>query len=143
MQDVVRVERDGELAVAHCRGEIDIAVEESFRQGLLALSAPGVRAAVVDLSDVTFMDCSGINLVLAAGRRCAQEGVPIVLAAVPPALQRVLTLLGVRDIFVIMECVPDAAFLARTWAETALRFGETGNVVRPPAVGRPAGGRGG
>src|SRR5215469_7955036 len=55
-------------------GEIDIASAPKLREGLLgAMRRHGARLAL-DLGGVTFMDCAGINVLLAARRRARLEG---------------------------------------------------------------------
>ena len=52
---------------------------------------------VVDLSEVTFMDSSGIAALAAARNRKAAEGDELILVRPHPNVQRVLELLGMVD----------------------------------------------
>ena len=55
-------------------GEIDIASAPKLREELLgALRRHGARLAL-DLGGVTFMDCAGVNVLLAAHRHARLEG---------------------------------------------------------------------
>jgi anti-anti-sigma factor len=44
---------------------------------------------VLDLSDVTFIDSSGIHAVVIAAKRCAEENVRFVILPGPPHVHRV------------------------------------------------------
>jgi anti-anti-sigma factor len=75
-------------------GEVDLDGSARLRDTLLSCpeSAPGT---VVDLSDVTFMDSSGINALIAAHRAAQAGGTRLRLAAPQEAVLRVLQLVGV------------------------------------------------
>ena len=60
--------------VAGISGEIDVASAPRLREELLgAIRRHGARLAL-DLGGVTFMDCAGINVLLAARRHVRLEG---------------------------------------------------------------------
>jgi anti-sigma B factor antagonist len=64
----------GDPAVAEVTGEIDIASAPWLREMLLlAIRCHGPEICV-DLAGVTFLDCSGINVLLATARRARLEG---------------------------------------------------------------------
>jgi anti-anti-sigma factor len=78
-----------QLALA---GDIDLSSEEIFRSSLE--SQPPAEELVLDMSDVTFMDSTGLGILLAAasGRT---EAAPLVLLQPSSAVARVLELAGV------------------------------------------------
>ena len=92
------------VRVVTVRGEIDHHVQGVYREALLpedGESAP-VRI-VVDLSHVTFMDSSGINVFIAACKRVsAAQGWLRIAGAQEPVL-RVLRTFGVDE---IISCHP-------------------------------------
>ncbi|MEV6522689.1 STAS domain-containing protein [Longispora sp. NPDC051575] len=54
-------------------GEIDLAVHDQLRDGILgAVGTPGITAVVVDLGAVPMLDSGGIGI-LVAGRTAAQK----------------------------------------------------------------------
>lgn len=65
-------------------GERD-AANAAFEQALLR--AP--ECVVLDLSRVSFIDSSGIHVVVAAAKRCADQEIHIVIIPGPPQVQRV------------------------------------------------------
>jgi anti-anti-sigma factor len=77
----------GRIVVA---GDIDMASAAAFRPVMLASTDP----IELDLTDVTFMDSSGVK-VLVLARRVR----PVRIVAASPAVSRVLELLGLADTF--------------------------------------------
>lgn len=65
---IVDVDSDGEDGVVRLRGELDAAT----RSQVLDLLAPGRPATVIDLTELTFLDCSGYRSLVAT--RLAVEG---------------------------------------------------------------------
>jgi anti-sigma B factor antagonist len=73
-------------------GEIDIQSGQQLRDHLLCtIRRHGARLAL-DLTGVTFIDCAGINVLLAARRRAQLEGGWLCVIRASPRVQRVLAL---------------------------------------------------
>ncbi|MEU0199912.1 MULTISPECIES: STAS domain-containing protein [unclassified Streptomyces] len=87
--------------VLRVAGDLDFnqAPELRRRIGLLAL-APG-QCLVLDLSGLEFCDSSGITALLAARQHALAAEADAVLAAVPAHLLRVLTLVGLDQVFTL------------------------------------------
>jgi anti-anti-sigma factor len=95
------------LLSAH--GELDIVVAPSLLPDVPSLVA-SARGVVLDLSDVTFFDSSGVRLVDRMARECGRTQVPFRVVAPPgSASRRVLELVGL------------AAELARDDLDEAIR----------------------
>ncbi|MFF6914377.1 anti-sigma factor antagonist [Streptomyces sp. NPDC012466] len=90
---VVSTDTDG-IRVLTLTGEIDRDTGQALRQALDASGAPRPRI-VVDLSRVTFMDSTGINIFVAAHRTLTEAGGWIRLAAPTEAVMRLLQIVGV------------------------------------------------
>lgn len=90
--------RPGVPAVAEVSGELDIASASWLRETLLLAIRRHGPAICVDLQGVTFLDCSGINALLATARRARLEGGRMrVLSPSAPA-RRVIGLLGLQKV---------------------------------------------
>ncbi|MGZ4126215.1 MAG: STAS domain-containing protein [Actinomycetota bacterium] len=70
-------------------GEIDLAVEAEVRAALDKALESGTR--IVDASGVTFMDSTGLQLLLSAAAKLNGTG-PLVLLRPSPSVRRVLDL---------------------------------------------------
>ncbi|WSQ14972.1 STAS domain-containing protein [Streptomyces sp. NBC_01231] len=94
-----RREVDG-IRVVTVRGEIDHTVKDVLSEALLSQdgTVPAQRI-VVDLSGVTFMDSSGINVLITAYRQVSEAQGWLRIAGAQESVLRVLTLVGV-DTFI-------------------------------------------
>lgn len=94
------------------RGELDLTgtprIEEHVQSALL----DGAGAFVLDLSELTFMDSSGVNALLRARSLLGREERALVVVCPPGPVRRVLELIGVEDVL--------APFCSRAEAAAAL-----------------------
>ena len=79
-------------------GEIDIATSQAMRDALAA--EPGPAHLEVDMSAVTFMDASGIGVLLAARQRAVDGGGSLTVRAPSWAVLRVTRVLGLDGLLV-------------------------------------------
>ncbi|MGW0422986.1 ANTAR domain-containing protein [Streptomyces sp. NPDC003015] len=89
----------GERTVVTCRGEFDIGAQELRSQLYAALdrSATGVD---LDLDEVRFCDCAGLNVLLDLRRKALDQGKTVTVRAYSPSVGRLLDLTGARELFV-------------------------------------------
>jgi anti-anti-sigma factor len=88
-------------------GEIDIQSGPQLRDQLLrTMGRHGARLAL-DLTGVTFIDCAGINVLLAARRGAQLEGGWLRVIRASPRVQRVLVLTRLHDVL-MPTVLPDA-----------------------------------
>jgi anti-anti-sigma factor len=88
----------GVPVVAEISGEIDLASAGWLREELLAAIRRHGPAIRVDLRGVTFLDCSGVNVLLATARRARLEGGRMQVAGASPRASRVIALLGLERV---------------------------------------------
>ena len=80
-------------------GEIDLTTAPALHDGLLsALSAQEPELLDVDLAGVTFMDCIGVGVLIAARRAAAATGCRLQVTNPQPIVRRVLELTGRLDV---------------------------------------------
>jgi anti-anti-sigma factor len=103
----VRIE-DG-IAIAELAGELDLARAPALREQLLGLLRPGSSRLILDLSQVSFADASGLAVLVGTGRRARRLGGFQRLAAVSPQVARVLNLTGLRRHLPVFPTVQAAA----------------------------------
>jgi anti-sigma B factor antagonist len=85
--------------VCRVTGEVDIATAPALREHLLAaLDQPGHRI-LLDLSAVTFMDASGLDVLVFVKRMAVRRGGALRLLAPPAAICRLLTASGLLGYF--------------------------------------------
>jgi len=102
------VQSENDVTVAGLTGELDIASAPPLREQLLQLLGPGCGRLVIDLSQVSFCDASGLAVLISTGRRARQFGGFLRLAAVSPQVGHVLNLTGLRQHLAIFPTVQAA-----------------------------------
>ena len=94
----VAVTEDGGQTIAHITGEIDIATCERLRDAIEPHLGPGQRV-VLDLSGVSFMDSSCLNVLVQARTTLTTDGGSLILRNPSDAARRVLTATGLAELF--------------------------------------------
>ncbi|MFF8595878.1 STAS domain-containing protein [Streptomyces sp. NPDC015220] len=97
----------GGVHVITLAGEIDHHTGMALRQAFDLSGVPRPRV-VVDMRQVTFIDSSGINILIAAHRALTEAGGRLRLAAPGSAVLRTLTLVGVDTVIDCHETLDQA-----------------------------------
>jgi anti-sigma B factor antagonist len=96
----IQIQPDRERVILALRGELDLATVDRVREAIHELVAAGFEAIVLDLHEVSFMDSTGLCLVVEqAGRRDAT--IQVVDGAPPVA--RLFDLTGLRPILPFVD----------------------------------------
>ncbi|WP_404200569.1 STAS domain-containing protein [Streptomyces tauricus] len=91
------------IQVLTLHGEIDQPVAHLLDKALSCPASTTPPRIVADLSDVTFMDSSGINIFISAHHRASNTQGWLRIAGAQQAIQRILHIVGVDQ---IIECHP-------------------------------------
>ncbi len=86
------------LPVVRGPAEIDITNAGQMRAALLAAAAQGHATIVVDLTDTSFCDTSGLQVLVLAHRRAAAEGGELRLVVRAATLLRLFSITGVDHV---------------------------------------------
>lgn len=76
-------------------GELDLSVEHEVQGAIDGVDRND--RIVIDLRKLSFMDSTGLRLILRADSMCRERDRPLRLLPGPPAVQRVFELAGVED----------------------------------------------
>ncbi|MBE9498380.1 STAS domain-containing protein [Streptomyces sp. GKU 257-1] len=87
-------------SVVELHGEIDLAVVLATTPRLYALTAAPAPQLVADLRPVTFIDCSGLALLVDIRARALASGGAFTLVCADPRVLRLLRITGLEDILV-------------------------------------------
>jgi anti-anti-sigma factor len=93
------VELREQTAVVTVGGELEFGTASPLRTLLLEFAQGSTDAVVLDLERVTFLDSSGISLLLQAKQRFEAQGCEFVLRRPAQPIARVLELAGVAPMF--------------------------------------------
>jgi anti-sigma B factor antagonist len=78
-------------------GELDVASATDAYKRMLELNLRPGAQLVLDLSGLTFMDSTGIRLILQAGEYASMRGAGLVIVRPPDRVMRVLELVGLDE----------------------------------------------
>lgn len=100
-------ECDG-VVVVRLSGELDVATAPLLRERFEALVAAGNCRFVLDLGDLSFLDASGLRVLVHAQQRAVQEAGWVRLVRVRPMAQRVLRLVRLTQILPVFASLEHA-----------------------------------
>jgi anti-sigma B factor antagonist len=89
-------------------GEVDLYSSPTLRERIVKLVEEGKIRLVVNLSDVGFMDSSGLGALVGALKRVNERGGRLVLACPEGSPLKVLTITGLDKVFPIHSSVDEA-----------------------------------
>lgn len=82
-------------------GEIDLSTAGRVREALIAVSNSGENKVVVDMTQVTFMDSTGLAALVGPLKRYRSMNGEIVLRSPSRSVQKVLEITGLTRVFTI------------------------------------------
>jgi anti-sigma B factor antagonist len=100
------MEAEGQPAVVTLEGEIDLASVPQVEARIAAAERNGRGPLVIDLRNVTFMDSSGLRLLLAAHRRAEESGRDFALVRGSEAVDRLLKVTGLSSRMRLLDDLP-------------------------------------
>jgi anti-sigma B factor antagonist len=90
----IAIEETDSAARVVLEGELDIATTPRADAELRRVEQNGARVIVLDLRQLTFMDSTGLRLLVAADARARDAGHRLAIVRGPPAVHRVLEITG-------------------------------------------------
>ena len=102
---MLQTTKQGDALTVYLTGEIDHCVAEGLRNEIeMLIVAHDPHRLILDFSQVSFMDSSGIALILSALRRAREIGGKLRVSHVPHQAMRVLNAAGIER---LVEIVPE------------------------------------
>lgn len=105
----VRTTAVGRGVVASVSGEMDYLSDPVLWERFTPMLDGASRFIVLDLSEVSFFDSAGLNLLLRADREAHASGVELALACVPSSLRRILQMTGTDQVLRIYDTVAETS----------------------------------
>lgn len=85
----------------HLFGELDLSTAAQLRERLLGLTTDGPTQVTVDLSSLSFVDSTGLSVLIAGLKHIRQRGGDMALRSPTPSTRRVLEITGLTEVFSI------------------------------------------
>ena len=114
---VIEESVDESTHVLALRGELDVGTVAELAQPLRGAIAQGKKAVIVDLGELTFIDSTGLMVLLNGLRRLIREGGRLALACTNPTVLRLFEVTGTDSTFTIRPDRSSALEAVRSPAE--------------------------
>jgi anti-sigma B factor antagonist len=105
----MRMSHTDGCALAWLGGEVDVAAAAESRAFLLAALGDGRARLVVDVTDVAFIDASGLGVLVFAARTAARDGGWLRLVGASPMLRRMMGITCLGAVLPVYDTVRAAA----------------------------------
>jgi anti-sigma B factor antagonist len=105
----VTTQDSGARVTISLKGELDLSSVGKVQEELRRVEAEEPALLVLDLSNLTFLDSTGLRAVVTADERAREQGRRLVVVRGPDAVQRVFTITRLEE---RLEMVDDASSLA-------------------------------
>jgi anti-sigma B factor antagonist len=110
---------DGDAGVVAVRGEIHVSSAPELSDCLASVMERGVTALVLDLSEVEFIDSTGLSVLLNVLRRLTQRGGSLVIVCTNPTVLRLFEITRLESTFDIVSTREEAIARLRQAQEGA------------------------
>lgn len=92
-------ERHGNLPLVRVCGEVDISTAALLKEAIVLALQADHSSLAIDLSEVGFLDSSGLQVLMSAKRRTAERGGEVYIVGMKTQVRRVFSLVGLQKIF--------------------------------------------
>ena len=93
----VETRRESDRVVVGMDGELDIANAPTLQEAIDSQDLAAAEIVVLDLQGLTFLDSTGLRVILAARELCQRRGQEFAITPGSPQVQRLLSVTGVGD----------------------------------------------
>ena len=93
----VKIDTKGEVVTAYLSGELDHHTAKAMRESIdsaIELNMPTLL--IIDFTDISFMDSSGIGLVMGRYRLLSRTGAELHISGASPQIYKVMQLAGIE-----------------------------------------------
>ncbi len=98
---------DGQRLVLALNGDLDLTTAKALTEALDGLLRHyPLRQVVLDLGEVSFVDSSGLGVILGRYRRLRSAGRELSLVGVRPAVRAVLEVAGIPSLMPVVDAHP-------------------------------------
>jgi anti-sigma B factor antagonist len=101
----VTVSTDGDRSTVALRGELDLSGVDRARQAIEQAEAGEAQLLVLDLSELDFIDSTGLEVMLRAARRAQEEGRRLIVQRPSRYVRRLLAMTAIDQSLDIVEDV--------------------------------------
>ena len=107
-EPVIRSEQHGNAAVVRIEGDIDMSGSPRLRETLREVIAMAPRRVVVDLSEVAYMDSSGLATMVEAMKNAGTRSIRFALLGMTPRVRAIFEIARLDQYFPIVGTMDEA-----------------------------------
>jgi anti-sigma B factor antagonist len=100
---VIEDDVDDQTHVLALRGELDVATVPRLAEPLREALAAGKTAVVIDLGELTFLDSTGLMVLLNGLRRVVRQGGNLAIVCTNPTVLRLFDITGTATTFTVVD----------------------------------------
>lgn len=108
MEIIVDTKIEDRIGIVEVHGEIDTYTSPKIREEINDLIEKGCNNLIVDLTDVRYMDSTGLGVLIGALKRVKEKGGCINIATTDFLILRAFKVTGLKRIFGIFDSVEKA-----------------------------------
>jgi anti-sigma B factor antagonist len=109
----------GDRAIVQVAGEVDVYTAPMLREQIRDLAAKGAAHLIVDLTEVEFLDSTGLGALVGGLKRVRDVGGSLALVISTPRILRVFEITGLTSVLAVQGSVPDAISADPHWRRAA------------------------
>jgi len=120
----VSVSEHNQVHIVTARGEIDVWTADLLRQSLRDVQSSSQPRVIVDLTEVPFVDSTGIGVLVGALKRARESSGSLHLVVSSPGVLKVLKITSLDQVFPVHTTLADAIDVASSLAPPASELDE-------------------
>ena len=101
-------EKNGQVFVLGLSGQIDREGAKIFLERITHILDSGEQCLVIDFTDVTYINSTGLSALILAAKRLGKTGGKFILAGVIDPIQKVLKISGLASLFTVLPTKAEA-----------------------------------
>jgi stage II sporulation protein AA (anti-sigma F factor antagonist) len=91
------IRKEGDILIVRVNGEFDLHVADYARRDIdIQIRAQGVKHILFDLGGLTFIDSSGLGVILGRYRKVSENGGRAAISGAPPNIKKVMEISGLN-----------------------------------------------
>lgn len=104
----VSVRHEADAAIVRVQGEVDLRTSPELRGAFLELLEQRPGRIIVDLSDVHYVDSSGVGTIVELKRRAMRDRSEVILVGLQPRVRSLFEITRLEQFFTIAASVDEA-----------------------------------
>jgi anti-sigma B factor antagonist len=100
----------GRTQILQLSGELDLSTKKEFEAGLSTIASRKPQEVIVDLREVSFVDSTGLRLILEAWNQCRRTNVDFAVVLGDGHIRSAFRMAGLEQAIPVIEGIPSAEY---------------------------------